>query len=516
MPRPFDSRRPCAHRFIAVSLFLGLIFLSSAPSAAGSGTLKIGRNQDSTTFDPILISQSTDFWVVANANETLVRNNLDGTGVEPDLAESWAVSPDGLIYKFKLREGLKFSDGSPIKASDVKFSLERLRDSTESVFRTLYAPMMSIDIPDDRTVIITLDQPTASFLAALALYSAAVLPEDAVKNHYDEWLEHPIGAGAFEITEWRRGESVTLDKNPNYWEGPAKPKLDRVQWIYIPNDETRIVKLQAGQIDAMTLVPFDRIDGLQRDPKLAVHLDMSRREDLLLINHSHLPLDRREVRQALCMAIDLDAIMKTVTFGHGISANPYLAGGSLFHNPDNPRCSHDPAQAKSMLQAAGVKSLPLKLVISSADVTHEQLARLLQSQLAQIGVTVEIEEQEAGQAWETEVAGDYDLSIDYWTDDIGDPDEKSSFSLYGDPDNLSYHTRYRNPEVSTLIDQGRAELDPGKRKAIYYKIQAIVKDDVPWIDLYYSPYRNASRTYVKNFTQNPLGRFTLEDTEIVK
>jgi peptide/nickel transport system substrate-binding protein len=163
-----------------------------------------------------------------------------------------------------------------------------------------------------------------------------------------------------------------------------------------------------------------------------------------------------------------------------------------------------------------VKDLSLKLLISSGDVTHEQLAVLLQSQLAQVGVTANIEKQEVGQAWETEISGDYDLSVNYWTNDIIDPDEKTSFSLYGDPDNLSYHTRYKNPEVTKLIDEGRAELDPEKRKAIYYKIQAIVKDDVHWIDLYYSPYRNASQIYVKNFTQNPLGRFTLEDTEIVK
>ena len=503
-------------RLAAVSfLLLSVLLLGAGPAHAG-GTLKIGRDQDSTTFDPILISQNADLWVIINANEMLVRNNFDGTAIEPDLAESWTVSPDGLTYSFKLRDGLKFSDGSPLKASDVKFSLERVRDTKESVFGAMYAPMKSIDTPDDRTVIITLSQPTAPFLTFLALFSAAVLPEDAVKNHYDDWLEHPIGAGAFKITEWKRGESITLDKNPNYWEGPAKPKLDQVQWIYIPNDNTRILKLQAGEIDAMIFVPFNRIDELKQDPKLEVHLDNSSREDHLLINHSHPPLDKKEVRQALCMAIDLDAIVKTVTFGHGTPANSYSPQGGMFYNPDNPRCPYDPAKAKAMLEAAGVKDLSLKLLISSGDVTHEQLAVLLQSQLAQVGVTANIEKQEVGQAWETEISGDYDLSVNYWTNDIIDPDEKTAFSLYGDPDNLSYHTRYKNPEVTKLIDEGRAELDPEKRKAIYYKIQAIVKDDVHWIDLYYSPYRNASQIYVKNFTQNPLGRFTLEDTEIVK
>lgn len=507
----------CISRRIAAILGAAVLalLLAAGPAMAG-GTLKIGRDQDSTTFDPILISQNADLWVIINANGMLVRNNFDGTGVEPDLAESWTVSDDGLVYTFKLRPNLKFSDGSPIKVSDVKFSLERLRDTKEAVFGAMYAPMKSIEMPDDRTIVITLSKPTAPFITFIAMFAAAILPEDYVKNRYDEFLERPVGAGQFKIVEWKRGEYVALEKNPYSWEAPAKPKLDRVEWIYIPNDNTRILKLQAGEIDAMIFVPFNRVAELQKDPNLQVYLDPSTREDQLLINHSRPPLDKKEVRKALCMAVDLDAIVKVATFGLGTPANSYIPKGSLFYNPDNPRCPYDPDKAKQMLTDAGVSGLTLKLLISSGDVTAEQVAVLVQSQLAKVGVTANIVKQEVGQAWETEIAGDYDLSMNYWTNDIIDPDEKTSFSLYGDPDNMSYHTRYKNPEVSRLIDEGRTEMDPAKRQAIYYKIQAIAKDDVNWIDLYYSPYRNASRKYVKGFVQNPLGKFMLEDVEIVK
>jgi peptide/nickel transport system substrate-binding protein len=504
-------------RRIAVALSAAaLALLLAAGPARADDTLKIGRDQDSTTFDPILVSQNTDLWVVSNANGTLVRNNVDGTGVEPDLAESWTVSDDGLVYTFKLRPGLAFGDGSPIKGSDVKFSLERLRDTREAVFGAMYSPMTSIETPDDRTVVITLAKPTAPFITYLAMLAAAILPEDYVKNRYDQFLEHPVGAGPFSIVKWKPGQYVAIEKNPYSWEAPDGPKLGRVEWHYIPNDDTRIRKLQTGEIDAMAAVPFDRVAELQKDPNIEVHLDRSTREDLLLINHSHPPLDKKEVRQALCMAIDLDAIVKVATFGLGTPANSYIPKDSLFYNPDNPRCAYDPDKAKTMLADAGVGRFALKLLISSGDVTAEQVAVLVQSQLAKIGVTVNIEKQEVGQAWETEIAGDYDLSMNYWTNDIIDPDEKTSFGLYGDPDNMSYHTRYKNPEVSQLIDEGRTEMDPAKRRAIYYKIQAIAKDDVNWIDLYYSPYRNASRKYVKGFVQNPLGRFMLEDVEIVK
>lgn len=504
-------------RRLAASLVVAALGLALATGAAlAGGTLKIGRDQDSTTFDPILISQNADLWVIINANGMLVRNNFDGTAVEPDLAESWEISDDGMVYTFRLRDGIKFSDGTPVKASDVKFSLERLRDTPEAVFGAMYEPMKSVETPDDRTVVITLSKPTAPFITFAALFAAAVLPEDYVKNRYEEFLEKPIGAGAFRIVEWKRGEYVALEKNEYYWEAPDKPKLDRVEWHYIPNDNTRILKLQAGEIDAMIFVPFNRIEELQQDPNLAVRLDPSTREDHMLINHSRPPLDDVRVRQAICNAVDLAAIVQAVTFGFGKAANSYIPAGGMFYNADQKPCAYDPQKAKQLLADAGVSDLSLKLLISSGDVPQEQMSVLIQAQLAKVGIKVEIEKQEVGQAWESAVAGDFDLAINYWTNDIIDPDQKTSFSLYGDEANLSYFTRYKNPEVTRLIDEGRTELDPAKRKDIYYEIQAIAKQDVHWVDLYYSPYRNASRTYVKDFVQNPLGKFMLENADIVK
>ena len=157
------------------------------------------------------------------------------------------------------------------------------------------------------------------------------------------------------------------------------------------------------------------------------------------------------------------------------------------------------------------------MVIQAGDANYEQVAVLVQDQLAKVGVSVNIIKQETGQAWETIVEGSYDLATNYWTNDVIDPDQKTGFSLYGeDQDALSYYTRYNNPEVNQLIISGRTELNSEKRKAIYYKIQEIAKHDVHWIDLYYSPFRNASWNYVDGFVQNPMGRFMLETTTVAK
>jgi peptide/nickel transport system substrate-binding protein len=276
-----------------------------------------------------------------------------------------------------------------------------------------------------------------------------------------------------------------------------------------------MLKLQAGELDAMIFVPFNRIAELEANADINVHLDPSSRMDHILINHSHEPLDDVRVRKALNLAIDIDAIVQAVTFGHGTPANSYIPAGGMFYNPDNPRYAFDPQQAKVLLADAGADNLELDFVVQAGDANYEQIAVLTQDQLGKVGVNVNIIKQEAGQAWETIVEGTYDLSTNYWTNDVIDPDQKTGFVLYGeDQDALSYYTRYNNPTVNALITQGRTELDTEKRRAIYGEIQQIAKQDVHWIDLYYSPFRNASWKRVSGFLQNPMGRFMLETTTI--
>ena len=153
-------------------------------------------------------------------------------------------------------------------------------------------------------------------------------------------------------------------------------------------------------------------------------------------------------------------------------------------------------------------------MIAAGNSNDDQTSVLLKDQLGKVGIDVQIEKQEQGQEWNSTVAGDYDLSLNYWTNDIIDPDEKATFSVYGDKDNRSYYTNYKNPKVTSLVEQGRSEMDAAKRKDIYDSMQQITADDVAWVDLYYSPFRNASRKTVKGFYQNPTGRFMLEDTSV--
>jgi peptide/nickel transport system substrate-binding protein len=211
------------------------------------------------------------------------------------------------------------------------------------------------------------------------------------------------------------------------------------------------------------------------------------------------------------MAIDLQSIVDTVTFGHGTVANSYIPAGAMFYNPDNPLYPYDPEKAKAMLEAEGASDISLRLMVDAGNKVEEQIGILMKDQLAKVWIDVEIEKVDPGQTWDLMFGGDYDMSISYWTNDIIDPDQKSTFSL-GMDSNMDFLTRYQGEEAAELVRQGKVVLDPEKRREIYYELQAIAKDDVPWIDLYYSPFRNISRTNVHDLVQNPLGRFMIETT----
>ncbi len=495
-------------RYLAAAAVAALMTGTSVAEAAG--VLTIGRREDGTTFDPIATAQNIDFWVFSNVYDVLVRVDKSGTKLEPGLAESWTVSEDGTEYTFKMRPA-KFSDGSDITSEDAKYSLTRIRDDAGSLWSDSYQIIESMETPDPQTLVVKLSGPSAPFMASLAMPGASILSKAGMEEMGAEaYAERPIGSGAFSVEDWLRGDRVILAKNPHFWEAD-RVSLDGVEWISIPDDNTRILKVQAGEIDAAIFVPFARIEDLKQDPNLKVLLDQSTREDHLLINHESGALAQKEVRQALDMAIDKQSIVDAVTFGIGEVAYSYIPKGSLYHYADNLQRPYDPEKAKQMLADAGASDLTLDYLVRAGDQVDEQIAVLLQQQLGQAGITVNLSKMDPSQTWDMLVAGEYDISVMYWTKDVIDPDQKTTFVL-GHDSNQNYMTRYNNPEVEALVAAARVEMDEAKRETMYVDLQKMAKEDVNWIDLYYSPYRNVTQSNIEGFFQNPLGRFFLEDT----
>jgi peptide/nickel transport system substrate-binding protein len=493
-------------RLLTATILSALTFGSTMAEAAG--ILTIGRREDSSTFDPIATAQNIDNWVFSNVFDVLVRVDKTGTKLEPGLAESWTMSDDGLTYTFKLRDA-KFSDGSPVTAEDAAFSLLRIRDKDTSLWTSSYSIVDTATATDPKTLTVKLKEPSVPFLSSLALPNVSVLPKKVVEEKGEEFASAPIGSGAFVVKEWRRGDRVILEKNPNFWQAD-KVSLDGIEWISVPDDNTRILNVQAGELDAAIFVPFSRVEGLKGDKNLKVSLDTSTREDSLLINHEHGKLADKAVREALDMAIDKKAIVEAVTFGIGEVANSYVPKGALYHFADNLSRPYDPEKAKKMLADAGASDLTLDYNVKAGDEVDEQIAVLIQQQLAKAGVGVKINKVDAASQWDMLVNGDYDIAAAYWTNDVLDPDQKTTF-VVGHDTNLNYMTRYKNDAVKDLVAKARTEADPKKREAMYVDIQKMAKADVNWIDLYYSPYINVTRSNIEGFYQNPLGRFWLED-----
>ena len=491
---------------LGLAMTTGLVSIAEA-----QGVLTIGRREDSSTFDPIATAQNIDFWVFSNVFDVLVRVDNAGQKLLPGLAESWDVSDDALTYTFHLRDA-KFSDGTPVTSEDVAYSLTRIRDSELSLWSDSYKIIKDMQTPDAATLVVTLDGPSAPFLSTLAMPGASIISKAAMESMGEEaFAEKPVGSGAFTVDEWRRGDRVILKKNPNYWDA-ASVSLDGVEWISMPDDNTRMLAVQAGELDAAIYVPFSRVAELKQDANLTVVVDPSTREDHLLMNQEHAPLDNVKVREAIDYAIDKAAIVDTVTFGIGEVANSYIPKGALYHSDDNGARGFDPEKAKALLAEAAAGEFSLDYVVNAGNEVDEQIAILLQQQLGNVGITLNLQKMDPSQTWDMLINGEYDLSVMYWTNDILDPDQKTTFVL-GHDVNMNYMTRYQNDEVKQLVADARLEMDPTKREAMYAQIQKLAKADVHWIDLYYSPYISVTRKGVENFGQNPLGRFFLEETK---
>ena len=498
------------HGPVALLLAMALTAFGWLDAHAG-GVLKIGRNEDSTTMDSIKTTQNVDIWVINNVHAFLVRSNREGNDIEPDLASSWTVSDDKLTFTFKLRKAT-FSDGSPVTVNDAVFSLTRLRDDEQSTQRSLFQVMETIEAVDEQTLRIKLKEPSAAFLSTLAMYASSIVPEKAVKEMGDKFGTSPVSAGVYTVVEWRRGELLALEPNEHYYGGKVS-KVDRVEWHVLPDDNTRVLKVQAGEIDAAIMIPFSLLPSLKGDARVNVHLDASTREDHLLLNHTNKWLGNKQVRQAINMGINMDSIIQVVNFGIGKPANSLIPEGTLHYNPDNKNWPFDPEKAKKMIEAAGATGATFDFVIAAGNKGAEQLGVVVQQQLSNIGLKINLKKIDPGQRWSTFVDGGYDIAPAYWTYDILDPDQKVAFSVSADS-NKSYFTRYENPEVTKLVREARLELDTAKRQELYNRIQAIVKDDVHWIDLYYSPFSNISRKGVKGFYQNPMGTFPLHEMSV--
>ena len=514
--------------FASVALVLGLFWAGSAQALTRGGVFSFGAFADVIFFDPVFQQQTEDIWFALNIYDTLLQPTPDGKGLQPGLASAYELSPDGLTMTLTLRPGIKFSDGSPILASDVKFTLDRGRSKEEGGnYYFFLAAVDSVDAVGDDKVIIHFKRLDPTFPQILASFYTAVVPEKQMRaaqgttprEKARSFAEHPVGSGPFILSSWTHGSGFVLTRNPYYWkqgeDGKPLPYLDQVKVEIIPDDATRILKLKAGEVDGVEFVPFARAAELKSDPKINMALFPAAKIVYIGLNirptlkdGTKNPLADKRVRQALNYAVEKRAIAQIVTYGMGVTQVTLPPASTPFAMADKgDPYPYDSEKAKALLKDAGYENgldLSIYALAGSADDTAELAA--IQQMWAQVGVRLKILQVDAATRVAKYRADDFQMRTATWTNDINDPSQIVSYMAYF-PAYESNRSGFNDAELNSLFEKGQVEADPVKRAAIYRRIQEIYIDAAPMVFLLDTPYSVALSKKAQGFVQLPLGNY---------
>jgi peptide/nickel transport system substrate-binding protein len=483
-------------------------------SVAGKtgGTLNLGISFDATNFDPAQTQDNMSLWVEMEIFSRLVRVNNVGTDIEGDLAESWDISEDGAEYTFHLRPDAKFSDGTPVTAEDVVFSIERA-SGDDTLVNWTFEAVESVEAVDPATVKISLNGPAAPFANDIALWGASVLPQAAVEDQGDAFWEHPIGSGPFVLDSWAKGERIVLKKNPHYWEkdadGTQLPYLDEVNLEVLTDDNTRMLKLQAGEIDAALDVPYNQIEPLSQDPALRISATPLYGITSVALNQKKPEFADVNIRQAMNYAIDREAMVQTALFGYGrVACSPI---NLVWFYTDEYCYSYDLEKAKQLMaESSAPDGFSTSLHVAAGDTVANQLAVMMKDMLAQINIAVAIEPIDPGTQWERRTQQDYDMTMGSGTSDNLDPNSNMLFCCVSDGGAFSSYTGWVDPEVDAIFRQTQTEMDFDKRGEFYDEFQRLVQERGPSLNLVHQVNRYGARATTHNFFLDPTAHWHLE------
>ena len=507
------DRRDFLRTSIAASLTAPALleFMASAAAAAGTKVLRIGYGSEVQTLDPIKTVFAPDIISQGMLHERLLKANADASKVGPGLAETWEISDEGLTYTFKLRDGLKFSDGSPLTAEDVAFSYSRMRFQKDSAYAAPFQPLAKIEAIDAKTVRMTLDRKFTPFLTLCEIWNTGIVSKAAVESMGDEaFATSPtVTSGPMKFVEWKIGDRVVMARNEHYWR-EGLPKLDGIEFIYVPDDNTRISMIQADELDVTMAVPFARLQEL-KDAGLDARAEPSSATYDMLINHEAEPFNNLQFRQAVSNGIDRQAICDAITFGNGVPANSIMSPTLDYFAKDLPLIARDVEKAKGLLAQSGVATPAFELIVNAGVTDEQKAAAIIQSQLAEVGITVTIAEIDPGQVWSQLIEGQYQANLNWWYNETRDPDNALRWCVWGAGDNKSYFTRYNNDQVNKMIDDAAGETDPAKRGALYAEIQKIVVDEVAQVAIWHPAWSNVYTTKVSGLSFNAGSQFSSLD-----
>jgi peptide/nickel transport system substrate-binding protein len=489
------SRTAAVTRFV---LLLGVLIVTAACTPAGDprpdDVLIIGQTSEPKSLDPHVTTALNDFRILVNIYEGLVRFG-DGTlEPQPALAHDWEITEDGLRYTFRLREGVRFHDGTPFDAQAVRFNLERMLDGDHLFHDTGPFPLAfffdkieRIEVVDADTIAFDLSEPFAPLLSNLAYPTGLMVSPSAVRRQGIEYGRNPVGTGPFRFADWEPRRRVMLERNPDYWGRLARSRV----LIFRPlaDPMTRVAELMAGGVDLVTELSPDNVSLLRDDPRFRVYEQTGPHLWFLILNTREGPFRDRRVRQAVNLALDRRALVERVLQGTAtVAAGPVPAAFGWAYDPALEPYPRDPALARALLREAGVRDgLKIRLLAptsGSGMLAPVQMAAAIQGDLAPVGIDVVIETYE----WNTYLAkvnkglaGQGDMAEMAWM--TNDPDTLPYLALRGGatPEHGGFNSGYyENPQVDALIEAARRTTDRTERAGLYRELQRLVHEDAPW------------------------------------
>ena len=485
-----------------------------ASAATPKNALVLGHLAELQTADPAQAITISDFRILTNMYDGLTRFKTGTLDIEPGLATSWTMSPDGKTYTFKLRDGVLYHDSTAFDAEAVKFNFERVLDKDHPFHDTgpfpfvfTLGPIHTIEAPDKLTVVFHLDEPYAPMLTMLAtgIGGLASISPAAVKKYGKEFSRHGGGTGPFMLKLWEANQRFVLQANPHYW-GPA-PKLAGLVFRPITEETSRVSEMLSGGTDLTIEVPPDNVPQFKADKRFTYYEQQGPHLWYLLLNTKQKPFDDKRVRQAVNYAINKDGMVtdllkNTATVAASVTppAFAWAYDKALAPYP------YDPARAKALLAEAGYKDgLDVTFYVTqngSGMLSPVLMGSAIQADLAAVGVRAKIETYE----WNTYLGrlgsgGMKDVHIAELSFMTTDPDMHPSLGLRtGAAVNWG---GYSNPEVDKLIDAGRREDDQEKRADIYKQLQRVVHEDAPWVFVCHWKQNAVATADVKGWTLMP-------------
>jgi peptide/nickel transport system substrate-binding protein len=514
----------CARKLLGAGLLSLLFwFAGSNAHAAGKDTLVVASGADAVTLDPGVSFDGQSPLIWRGVYEALLSYKGNTVEIVPELAESYNISDDKLTYTFKIRKGIRFTDGEPLDAAAVKFNIERQIKIKQGIAYAL-GPIKTIETPDDSTVVLQLSAPSDGLLSAFAgMYTVKMISPKAIKEHEKNndgaqaWLrDHMVGTGPYVLKSYTQSQQSVLDRNPAYWRGWDGNHFNRVIIKYIHEPSTERLLLEQGEIDAALFLPDDVVESLDGKPGITVTNVPSLNLYYLVLPSKKGPTANVKVRQAIAYGFNYDAFVKDILRGKAKQAHGPIPSNFIGFAPDTPAYNYDPTKAKKLLTEAGFPNggFTIKFTYETGYFWKRPLGELFQSNMKDLGIKVEIQELSpsawAGLLSNPETA-DHAFGLVWWPTLATPYDYMWSIFDTQAQGNAGYNWGYySNPQLDKLLDSASAEPDEKKRFALYAQAQKLLVEESPALFVYEKNYRLPMNGKLQGFVFNGVYIETLD------